>query len=357
MVTLQIDLSDVLDGTDENDHVMIWAPSHREGSRGQLVTPRKRRIDLEAGKATVEVEPGPLNVQIQAQSGRVDKDVRRLIVPEEGPVTLRAMMEDAGAFTYTPEIITAVTRMRTDAVEAREGALGSEEAAAESATAAAASATSAGESATSAGVSATTSDDAAAVAVAALVAAEQEAQEVRQISEMQFIGDGFPNGVVAAPVGAVYTDRLATNGAIRWIKTSGTGNTGWEVEWGDTGLRRVDALFPEFDCTTAGHHGIYVRRVGPTVYVYGTGIYIGTSNHFGPMLHTIIGRPQPHYLASIGVAVNTTDPDVRYVANGSHSTRLNFNVTPKQSSASTAFHAVYSTERPAWPTTLPGIPA
>ena len=54
-----------------------------------------------------------------------------------------------------------------------------------------------------------------------------------------FAGTGSPERKVEAPVGSVYTDTAATNGAIRWIKTSGTGTTGWRVEYGDTGWRNL----------------------------------------------------------------------------------------------------------------------
>jgi hypothetical protein len=45
-------------------------------------------------------------------------------------------------------------------------------------------------------------------------------------------GVGFPNGVVSASVGSIYIDTAVTNGASSWIKKSGTGNTGWVVEYG-----------------------------------------------------------------------------------------------------------------------------
>lgn len=57
-----------------------------------------------------------------------------------------------------------------------------------------------------------------------------------------FMGTGSPEGRESAPVGAVYVDSAATNGAIRWIKASGTGNTGWRVEYGDTGWRVHDSV-------------------------------------------------------------------------------------------------------------------
>lgn len=57
-------------------------------------------------------------------------------------------------------------------------------------------------------------------------------------------GNGFPEGVVAAPVGTTYVDNLATNGAVKWLKTSGNGNTGWVVEFGNTGRRDITSLLP-----------------------------------------------------------------------------------------------------------------
>ena len=61
-----------------------------------------------------------------------------------------------------------------------------------------------------------------------------------QIADLHhYSGTGSPEGKVSAPVGATYVDTAATNGAVRWIKTSGTGNTGWVVEYGDTGWRDI----------------------------------------------------------------------------------------------------------------------
>lgn len=40
---------------------------------------------------------------------------------------------------------------------------------------------------------------------------------------------GVPNGVIAAMPGSTYVDAAKTWDASAWIKTSGTGNTGWEV--------------------------------------------------------------------------------------------------------------------------------
>lgn len=52
-------------------------------------------------------------------------------------------------------------------------------------------------------------------------------------------GNGNPNGVVAAPIGATFrnTELGGHNGVRVWRKNSGTGTSGWVVESGDTGWR------------------------------------------------------------------------------------------------------------------------
>ena len=55
-------------------------------------------------------------------------------------------------------------------------------------------------------------------------------------------GTGSPEGVVSAPVGVYYTDTAITNGAMRWAKKTGTGNTGWKCVEGDTGWRRITSF-------------------------------------------------------------------------------------------------------------------
>ena len=76
------------------------------------------------------------------------------------------------------------------------------------------------------------------------------------------IGAVSPEGVITAPVGTAYTDSMATNGAIKWIKASGSGNTGWTVSVGDTGWRNITSLL------NAGYTGTaYVRRCGTLVSI------------------------------------------------------------------------------------------
>ena len=48
-------------------------------------------------------------------------------------------------------------------------------------------------------------------------------------------GTGSPEGRISAEIGATYIDTAKTNGALKWIKTTNGGNTGWKVVEGDTG--------------------------------------------------------------------------------------------------------------------------
>ena len=68
-----------------------------------------------------------------------------------------------------------------------------------------------------------------------VTALESKALESRPSSQSEMRGTGMPNGVVEAPIGMTYIDTAKTNGALKWIKTTDGGNTGWKVVEGDTG--------------------------------------------------------------------------------------------------------------------------
>lgn len=77
-------------------------------------------------------------------------------------------------------------------------------------------------------------------------------------------GTGMPNGRVSAPIGTTYVDMAVTNGALKWIKESGDGNTGWKVLIGDTGWRTLNSV------SRAGNSFIKIRRVNNLVtYQFG----------------------------------------------------------------------------------------
>ena len=74
----------------------------------------------------------------------------------------------------------------------------------------------------------------------------------------------MPNGVVTAPVGTTYVDEAVTNGALKWIKKSGTGNVGWDVLIGDTGWKIIPSV------SKLGGSYVKVRRVNNVVsYQFG----------------------------------------------------------------------------------------
>lgn len=77
-------------------------------------------------------------------------------------------------------------------------------------------------------------------------------------------GTGMPNGLVEAEIGTTYVDKNKTNGALKWIKTTNGGNTGWEVLIGDTGWRTLNSV------SRAGNSFIKIRRVNNLVtYQFG----------------------------------------------------------------------------------------
>ena len=85
-----------------------------------------------------------------------------------------------------------------------------------------------------------------------------------QVNEYEIHGTGMPNGKVTAPVGTTYVDTAVTNGALKWIKRSGTGNQGWEVLTGDTGWRTLNIR------SKLGSSYLKVRRKNDTVmYQFG----------------------------------------------------------------------------------------
>ena len=164
-----------------------------------------------------------------------------------------------------------------------------------------------------------------------------------------FSGVGFPEGKVSASVGTIYTDTSATNGAIRWIKTSGTGNTGWSVEYGDTGWRNAIPLLRNgWKAAT-----FIFRRVGDIVEVRGVGLDGSSATDY-----TFFVPPEGFMpgAGSLRISASTSDFSVsadRVNIGVSGATgqvwRTNVNAT------SAALSTTYLTNN-SWPTTLPGLP-
>lgn len=148
-------------------------------------------------------------------------------------------------------------------------------------------------------------------------------EAVKQASAVSmYTGTGSPEGEVAAPVGSIYTDSAATNGAIRWIKTSGTGSTGWAVEYGDTGWRDMSAQVTDY---VSG--SLYVKRSADLIYIHLNGLEIAPeTNPFWFALFTLPEgmRPQRTIHARMELGAGS-EPGDRYIAmNLNGEFRLNY---------------------------------
>ena len=83
-------------------------------------------------------------------------------------------------------------------------------------------------------------------------------------SSSELIGEGMPNGKVNGTLGQTYVDTKKTNGALKWIKRTPSGNQGWAVLDGDTGWKNINIL------SKLGNSYLQVRRVNNTVtYQFG----------------------------------------------------------------------------------------
>ena len=83
-------------------------------------------------------------------------------------------------------------------------------------------------------------------------------------SSSELTGTGIPNGRVNGTLGQTYVDTAKTNGALKWIKRTASGNQGWAVLDGDTGWKNINIL------SKLGNSYLQVRRVNNTVtYQFG----------------------------------------------------------------------------------------
>lgn len=117
-------------------------------------------------------------------------------------------------------------------------------------------------------------------------------------SSSELIGEGMPNGKVDGTIGQTYVDTKKTNGALKWIKRTPSGNQGWVVLDGDTGWRKLNVL------SKLGNSYLQVRRVNDTVYYQFGGLQWGW---FG-----IVRRSNPAFIAHPG----NRDKKCFLIANG-----------------------------------------
>ena len=105
-------------------------------------------------------------------------------------------------------------------------------------------------------------------------------------SSSELTGEGMPNGKVEGTLGQTYVDTRRTNGALKWIKRTPSGNQGWVVLDGDTGWKNLNVL------SKLGNSYVRVRRINDTVYYQFGGLQWGW---FG-----IVRRGNPAFIAHPG---------------------------------------------------------
>lgn len=163
-------------------------------------------------------------------------------------------------------------------------------------------------------------------------------------------GNGTPEGKVFAPIGSIYTDRSATAGAIRWIKTTPSGATGWKVEYGDTGWRSITGFTASGITVSAGY--VNARRVGDEVNLVFEGVKTSGSGNV--------------VLYNLPVGFRPGSTPVRFTTDTywSGDTVETGRVTSSgvvEFRGLTAAHqfsfSLYYLTTNAWPATLPGAPA
>lgn len=172
----------------------------------------------------------------------------------------------------------------------------------------------------------------------------------------KMVGTGSPEGVVTAPPGSEWLQTDATNdvkGWIRWIKASGTGNTGWKAGGdSDTGSRAVTAsLANSWTAST----GVWVRRVGGMVSFWARDL-IGTS----ASSTTFFAMPSGFTPAAAGGFAWFVIPPSGGSAGSGYGVVQNAGNASVGGSAATytlaRFHITYPTDD-AWPSSLPGSAA
>ena len=88
-------------------------------------------------------------------------------------------------------------------------------------------------------------------------------------SSSELIGEGMPNGKVNGTIGQTYVDTKKTNGALKWIKRTPSGNTGWAVLDGDTGWKTLNTA------SKLGNSYVKARRINDTVQLQFGGLQWG----------------------------------------------------------------------------------
>ena len=96
-----------------------------------------------------------------------------------------------------------------------------------------------------------------------------ETSQNASTSSSELIGTGMPNGKIEGKLGQTYVDTAKTNGALKWIKRTPSGNTGWAVLDGDTGWKTLNAT------SKLGASYVKARRINDIVQLQFGGLQWG----------------------------------------------------------------------------------
>lgn len=88
-------------------------------------------------------------------------------------------------------------------------------------------------------------------------------------SSSELIGEGMPNGKVDGTIGQTYVDTKKTNGALKWIKRTPSGNQGWAILDGDTGWKTLNSA------SKLGNSYVKARRINDIVQLQFGGLQWG----------------------------------------------------------------------------------
>ena len=96
-----------------------------------------------------------------------------------------------------------------------------------------------------------------------------ETSQNSSTSSSELTGTGMPNGKVEGKLGQTYVDTAKTNGALKWIKRTPSGNTGWAVLDGDTGWKTLNTA------SKLGNSYVKARRINDIVQLQFGGLQWG----------------------------------------------------------------------------------
>jgi hypothetical protein len=166
-------------------------------------------------------------------------------------------------------------------------------------------------------------------------------------------GSGTPEGALSAPVGSEYTDQAATAGAVKWMKYSGSGNTGWRVVSGDTDWRDLTVAAYAVNAWTWTH--LRLRRTNDLVEVYYAAL--NGSAATGDAILTIplgfrTGSTGTRYFETLtNTAVADPNHGLELLSGGALQVRFN---APGTRANTLQYGGFSYTTRDPWPATLPG---